>query len=84
MLRRATDVRSQGNMASTGGVTADGGDMMRYNEYTPKTKVRSDAEIDRRLVSICFHTGQVRGVGQTEAVGVFTPPARVSGNLNDR
>ncbi|KAI3356092.1 hypothetical protein L3Q82_017357 [Scortum barcoo] len=31
------------------GVTADGGDMMRYAEYAPKTNVRSDADIDRRL-----------------------------------
>ncbi|TKS67738.1 DnaJ -like protein subfamily C member 15 [Collichthys lucidus] len=36
-------------MANTGGVTVDGGDMMRYSEYTPKTNMRSDAEIDRRL-----------------------------------
>ncbi|XP_041807145.1 dnaJ homolog subfamily C member 15 [Chelmon rostratus] len=36
-------------MANTGGVTVDGGDMMRYAEYVPKTNVRSDAEIDRRL-----------------------------------
>uniref|UniRef100_A0A672FJY8 J domain-containing protein n=1 Tax=Salarias fasciatus TaxID=181472 RepID=A0A672FJY8_SALFA len=37
-------------MADAGGVTADGGDMMRYAEYCPKTNVRSDAEIDRRFV----------------------------------
>ncbi|KAK2905823.1 dnaJ homolog subfamily C member 15 [Channa argus] len=30
-------------------VTVDGGDVMRYAEYSPKTNVRSDAEIDRRL-----------------------------------
>ncbi|XP_071380215.1 dnaJ homolog subfamily C member 15 [Centroberyx affinis] len=36
-------------MANTGGVSMDGGDMMRYAEYTPKTNVRSEAEIDRRL-----------------------------------
>ncbi|XP_029967989.1 dnaJ homolog subfamily C member 15 [Salarias fasciatus] len=36
-------------MADAGGVTADGGDMMRYAEYCPKTNVRSDAEIDRRF-----------------------------------
>ncbi|XP_022596280.1 dnaJ homolog subfamily C member 15 [Seriola lalandi dorsalis] len=36
-------------MASGSGVTMDGGDMMRYAEYTPKTTARSDAEIDRRL-----------------------------------
>ncbi|XP_044072840.1 dnaJ homolog subfamily C member 15 [Siniperca chuatsi] len=34
-------------MANSGGVTVD--DMMRYAEYTPKTSVRSDADIDRRL-----------------------------------
>uniref|UniRef100_A0A3Q1FWV7 DnaJ (Hsp40) homolog, subfamily C, member 15 n=1 Tax=Acanthochromis polyacanthus TaxID=80966 RepID=A0A3Q1FWV7_9TELE len=42
------------NMAA-GGVSADGGDIMRYAEYSPKTNARSDAEIDRRLVSICFN-----------------------------
>ncbi|XP_070831996.1 dnaJ homolog subfamily C member 15 [Chaetodon trifascialis] len=36
-------------MANLGGATMDGGDMMRYAEYAPKRKVRSDAEIDRRL-----------------------------------
>ncbi|XP_035532414.1 dnaJ homolog subfamily C member 15 [Morone saxatilis] len=36
-------------MASSGRVTADGGDMMRYAEYSPKSSVRSEAEIDRRL-----------------------------------
>uniref|UniRef100_UPI0037E7C556 dnaJ homolog subfamily C member 15 n=1 Tax=Semicossyphus pulcher TaxID=241346 RepID=UPI0037E7C556 len=36
-------------MASAGRMTVDGGDMMRYAEYAPKTSVRSDAEIDRRL-----------------------------------
>ncbi|XP_041662454.1 dnaJ homolog subfamily C member 15 [Cheilinus undulatus] len=35
-------------MANAGGMAADG-DMMRYSEYSPKTSVRSDAEIDRRL-----------------------------------
>ncbi|XP_070770920.1 dnaJ homolog subfamily C member 15 isoform X1 [Enoplosus armatus] len=34
-------------MAKPGGVTMD--DMMRHAEYTPKTSVRSDADIDRRL-----------------------------------
>lgn len=37
-------------MANAGGVSVDG-DLMRYAEYAPKTNVRSDAEIDRRLVS---------------------------------
>ncbi|CAJ1079816.1 dnaJ homolog subfamily C member 15 [Xyrichtys novacula] len=35
-------------MASTGGMTVDG-DLMRYAEYSPKTSVRSDAEVDRQL-----------------------------------
>uniref|UniRef100_A0A672YFL2 J domain-containing protein n=1 Tax=Sphaeramia orbicularis TaxID=375764 RepID=A0A672YFL2_9TELE len=39
-------------MAAAGGVTVEGGDLMRYAEYSPKTNVRSDAEIDRQLVSI--------------------------------
>ncbi|XP_019725021.1 dnaJ homolog subfamily C member 15-like [Hippocampus comes] len=35
---------------STGGLSAlDGGEMMRYAEYSPKGSSRSDAEIDRRL-----------------------------------
>lgn len=41
------------NMANTGGVTGDA-DMMRYAEYAPKTNAKSEAEIDRRLVSIRF------------------------------
>uniref|UniRef100_A0A3Q4HSE0 DnaJ (Hsp40) homolog, subfamily C, member 15 n=1 Tax=Neolamprologus brichardi TaxID=32507 RepID=A0A3Q4HSE0_NEOBR len=40
-------------MANAGGMTVDG-DLMRYTEYSPKTSVRSDAEIDRQLVSTCF------------------------------
>lgn len=55
-------------MANAGGMTVDGGDMMRYAEYSPKTTARSDAEIDRRLVSFCFHTEDLCRVGQTEAV----------------
>ncbi|KAF0026722.1 hypothetical protein F2P81_021459 [Scophthalmus maximus] len=35
-------------MANTG-MTADGGDMMRYAEYSSKSKANSDAEIDRGL-----------------------------------
>ncbi|XP_077393110.1 dnaJ homolog subfamily C member 15-like [Festucalex cinctus] len=35
---------------STGGLSAmDGGEMMRYAEYSPQASARSDAEIDRRL-----------------------------------
>lgn len=41
-------------MARAGGMTVDGGDMMRYGEYAPKTNAKSDAEIDRRLVNISF------------------------------
>ncbi|KAK2840073.1 hypothetical protein Q5P01_013813 [Channa striata] len=36
-------------MANAGRVTVDGGDMMRYTEYSPKNNVRGDAEIDTRL-----------------------------------
>ncbi|XP_047456824.1 dnaJ homolog subfamily C member 15 [Mugil cephalus] len=36
-------------MAGAGRMTTDGGDMMRYAEYSPKTNMRSDAEIDGRL-----------------------------------
>uniref|UniRef100_A0A3B4YIH2 DnaJ (Hsp40) homolog, subfamily C, member 15 n=1 Tax=Seriola lalandi dorsalis TaxID=1841481 RepID=A0A3B4YIH2_SERLL len=50
------------NMASGSGVTMDGGDMMRYAEYTPKTTARSDAEIDRRLVSIFRHLEELCGI----------------------
>ncbi|XP_041857451.1 dnaJ homolog subfamily C member 15 [Melanotaenia boesemani] len=34
-------------MANAGGTTVD--DLMRYAEYSPKSSVRSDAEIDRQL-----------------------------------
>uniref|UniRef100_A0A3Q3C5T9 DnaJ (Hsp40) homolog, subfamily C, member 15 n=1 Tax=Haplochromis burtoni TaxID=8153 RepID=A0A3Q3C5T9_HAPBU len=40
-------------MANAGGMTVDG-DLMRYTEYSPKTSVRSDAEIDRQLLSSFF------------------------------
>ncbi|KAK9537995.1 hypothetical protein VZT92_005560 [Zoarces viviparus] len=36
-------------MANAGRVTVDGGDMMRYAEYSPKTNPRSDTDTDRRL-----------------------------------
>ncbi|XP_068592755.1 dnaJ homolog subfamily C member 15 [Cebidichthys violaceus] len=36
-------------MANAGRVTVDGGDMMRYAEYSPTTNPRSDADTDRRL-----------------------------------
>uniref|UniRef100_G3NBP2 J domain-containing protein n=1 Tax=Gasterosteus aculeatus aculeatus TaxID=481459 RepID=G3NBP2_GASAC len=36
-------------MATAGRMSVDGGDMMRYAEYSPKPDARSDADIDRRL-----------------------------------
>lgn len=45
------------NMASGNAATVDGGDMMRYAEYAPKSSARSDADIDRRLVSVCCRHG---------------------------
>lgn len=47
-------------MARAGGMTVDGGDLMRYAEYAPKTNVKSDAEIDRRLVNICVFVESVK------------------------
>ncbi|KAM7406737.1 hypothetical protein PAMA_002783 [Pampus argenteus] len=44
-------------MANTGEVSVDGGDMMRYAEYSPKTQSRSDAEIDRRLAGTLIAVG---------------------------
>ncbi|XP_073767920.1 dnaJ homolog subfamily C member 15 isoform X1 [Danio rerio] len=35
-------------MASSSGVTLDG-DLMRYAEYTPKSNMKSETDIDRRL-----------------------------------
>lgn len=64
-------------MATAGGAAVDGGDMMRYAEYTPKTNVRSDAEIDRRLVRMCFRTEHICRVCQTaqnSSVLLFLPP----------
>lgn len=55
-------------MANTGGVTMDGGDTMRYAEYTAKTNARSDADIDRRLVSIYLHIEDICRVCQTKAM----------------
>lgn len=48
---------------ANGGVTVDD---MRYAEYTPKTTVRSDTDIDRRLVSICFYSEVICGASQTK------------------
>lgn len=39
-------------MANTGRLTLDGGETMRYAEYTSNSNTRSDAEIDRRFVSL--------------------------------
>lgn len=41
-------------MASTGGVTMDR-ELMRHAEYGVKDKMKSDADIDRRLVSFDFY-----------------------------
>uniref|UniRef100_A0A3B3YI47 J domain-containing protein n=1 Tax=Poecilia mexicana TaxID=48701 RepID=A0A3B3YI47_9TELE len=45
-----------GNMAKTGAAPVD--EIMRYAEYSPKTNIRSDAEIDRRLVSVRVVVGR--------------------------
>lgn len=50
--RRSTGVTpaiSQKNMANTA-ARSNIDDLMRYTEYSPKTNLRSDAEIDRKLV----------------------------------
>jgi len=39
-------------MASSGSVAMDG-DFMRHAEYTPKSTVQSETDIDKRLVSKC-------------------------------
>lgn len=41
-------------MASTGAMTMDG-DLMRHAEYSVKDKMKSDADIDRRLVGFGSH-----------------------------
>uniref|UniRef100_A0A3B3TJI0 DnaJ (Hsp40) homolog, subfamily C, member 15 n=1 Tax=Poecilia latipinna TaxID=48699 RepID=A0A3B3TJI0_9TELE len=43
-------------MAKTGAAAVD--EIMRYAEYSPKTNIRSDAEIDRRLVSVRVVVGR--------------------------
>lgn len=40
-------------MASSSGVAMDG-DLMRHAEYTPKSNVQSETDIDKRLVSKCW------------------------------
>lgn len=45
---------SWSNMASTGGVTMDG-ELTRHAEYGVKDKMKSDADIDRRLVGVGFY-----------------------------
>uniref|UniRef100_A0A3B5QPH8 DnaJ (Hsp40) homolog, subfamily C, member 15 n=1 Tax=Xiphophorus maculatus TaxID=8083 RepID=A0A3B5QPH8_XIPMA len=45
------------NMATTGAAAMD--ETMRYAEYSPKTNVRNDAEIDRRLVSVRVVVGEL-------------------------
>lgn len=48
-------------MASTGGMTMDG-DLMRHAEYRVKDKMKSDADIDRTLVSFGFRPEETRDV----------------------
>lgn len=50
-----------GNMASTGGVTMEG-DLMRHAEYSVTDKMKSDADIDRRLVGFGFYPKDTRDV----------------------
>lgn len=38
-------------MASTGGRIATDSDLLRYAEYTPRPKQRSETDIDKRVVS---------------------------------
>lgn len=49
-------------MATAGRMSVDGGDMMRYAEYSPKPDARSDADIDRRLASTCCYAPRRREV----------------------
>lgn len=56
------DVRLWGKMATAGRMSVDGGDMMRYAEYSPKPDARSDADIDRRLASTCCYAPRRREV----------------------
>lgn len=60
-------------MATTGGAAVDGGDTMRYAEYSPKTNVRSDADIDRRLASIRLYTLDICRVCHTKGICFFLP-----------
>lgn len=63
-------------MARTGGMTMDGGDLMRYAEYVPKDMVKSDAEIDRRLVGFGFHSRDFSGVTLSQKC-YFNPDVRL-------
>lgn len=47
-------------MASTGGVTMDGD--LRHAEYSVKDNMKSDADIDRRLVGFGFYPEDTRDV----------------------
>lgn len=53
-------------MANTGAAAMD--ETMRYAEYSPKTNVRNDAEIDRRLVSVRVVVGELFSVCQMNIV----------------
>lgn len=60
----------------------DGGDMMRYAEYVPKDKVKSDAEIDRGLVGFCFHSWIFSGVMLSQKC-YFNPDVRLCNGVWD-
>ena len=66
---------SSNNMATTGGASIDG---LTYAEYSPKMQNRSDAEIDKRLVSMCFYTETIYGLSQIEADAVFLSVSQVT------
>lgn len=48
---RPVDYLKRRNMASTGGRIATDSDLLRYAEYTPRPKQRSETDIDKRVVS---------------------------------
>lgn len=58
-------------MADARRMTVDGGETLRYAEYTSKTNVRSDAGIDSRLVSVCFQTEDIHWVNLNETLRVL-------------
>lgn len=50
-LAHRTQVPLRESMANRTGVTLES-DLMRYAEYTPKSTVRSEADVDKRVVSV--------------------------------